>query len=107
MILNVKIVDVEGDSVLVKFASENSAKNIDEYDAVAYQPKTMGYDSIDKFIEGIKPSLIAHVTARDNSEKASTELDFTKWIGHESTHEHDLSPDLNANDALKNPEVVL
>ena len=107
MILNVKVVGVEGDSVLVKYASENSARPIDEYDAVAYQPKTMGYTSIDQFIEGIKPSLIAQVTARDLSERVPEELDLTNWVGHESTHEHELAPDLDANTALKNPEVIL
>jgi hypothetical protein len=107
MILNVKVVGVEGDSVLVKYASENSARSIDEYDAVAYQPKAMGYTSIDKFIEGIKPSLIAQVTARDNSEKVPEEFDLSHWVGHESTHEHDLAPDLDANTAVKNPEVIL
>ena len=107
MILNVKIVGVEGDSVLVKYASENSAKPIDEYDAVAYQPKAMGYTSIDAFIEGIKPSLIAQVTARDNSEKVPEALDLNNWVGHESSHDHELAPDLTANPALQNPEVIL
>jgi hypothetical protein len=107
MILNVKIVGVEGDSVLVKYASENSARGIDDYDAVAYQPKAMGYTSTDSFIEGIKPGLIAQVMARDNSERVPEELDLNNWVGHESEHEHELAPDLDANTAVKNPEVLI
>jgi hypothetical protein len=107
MILNVKIVGVEGESVLVKYASENSAKSIDEYDAVAYQPKAMGYTSTDRFIEGIKPGLVAQVMARDLAERIPEELDLSHWVGHESTHEHELAPDLDANTAVKNPEVIL
>jgi hypothetical protein len=106
MKLDIKIVGTEGESVLVKYASEYSAKNIDEYDAVAYQPKAMGYDSIDKFIEGIKPGLIAQVTLRDSTEQVK-DVDFSAWIGHEHSHDHQEDTDLNANDAIKNPEVIL
>lgn len=106
MKLNIKVVGIEGDSVLVKYASEYSAKNIDEYDAVAYQPKTMGYASIEQFIEGIKPGLIAQVTLRDSTEQ-SKDVDFSEWIGHESEHEHDLAPVVNDNVAIQNPEVTL
>jgi hypothetical protein len=84
-IINVKIAGVEGDSVLVKYASENSSKSIDEYEAIAYQPKNMGYSSLDEFIEGIKPSLLSLVNARDAAEQST--LDLSSWINHESTHE--------------------
>lgn len=84
--INVKIVGVEGDSVLVKYASENSAKSIDEYDAVAYQPKAMGYHTIEEFVEGIKPGLLAQVLIRDRQESAPAELDLSTWAGHESEH---------------------
>jgi hypothetical protein len=84
--LNVKIVGIDGDSVLVKYASENSAKSIDDYDAVAYQPKAMGYHTLEEFIEGIKPGLSAHVAIRDRQELAPEELDLSSWHGHESTH---------------------
>jgi hypothetical protein len=106
MKLNVKVVGVEGESVLVKYASEYSAKSIDEYDAVAYQPKAMGYDSIEQFIEGIKPGLIAQVTLRDSTEQVK-DVDFSAWIGHESEHAETLQSELNVNDAFKNPEVKL
>ena len=100
--LNVKIVDVEGVNVLVKFASENSAKSIDEYDAVAYQPKAMGYHTLEDFIAGIKSGLLAQVIIRDRQESAPEELDLTKWSGHESSHTVELS-DTNQTDK----EVIL
>jgi hypothetical protein len=84
--LNVKIVGTEGESVLVKFASENSAKTIDEYDAVAFQPKVMGYHTVDEFIEGIKPGLLAQVIVRDRQESAPEDLDLSAWAGHEVEH---------------------
>lgn len=84
--INVKIVGVEGDSVLVKYASENSAKSVDEYDAVAYQPKAMGYHTLEEFIEGIKPGLLAQVLIRDKQESTPDELDLNDWTGHESEH---------------------
>lgn len=79
--INVKIVGVEGDSVLVKYASENSAKPIDEYDAIAYQPKSMGYNTLEEFIEGIKPSLLFLVEARNATEQSN--LDLRSWVNYE------------------------
>ena len=100
--LNVKIVSVEGESVLVKYASENSARSIDEYDAVAYQPKAMGYHSLEEFIEGIKPGLLAQVLIRDKQENVPEELDLNDWAGHESSHE------LDSGDTVQvDKEVVL
>lgn len=92
--LSIKIVGIEEDSVLVKFASENSAKPIDEYGAIAYQPKNMGYSSIDEFIEGIKPNLLNLVTARDNSEQSS--LDLNEWQDYQTsvTVEPIINPEL-------------
>jgi hypothetical protein len=84
--LNVKIVGTEGESVLVKFASENSAKTIDEYDAVAFQPKVMGYHTVDEFIEGIKPGLLAQVIVRDRQESAPADLDLSAWSGYQGEH---------------------
>ena len=84
--LNIKIVGTEGESVLVKFASENSAKTIDAYDAIAFQPKAMGYHTLDDFIEGIKPGLLAQVIVRDRQESAPAELDLRGWAGHEAEH---------------------
>ncbi len=108
--LNIKIVGVEGESVLVKYASENSAKTIDEYPAVAYQPKAMGYGSLDEFIEGIKSGLIGQVVIRDKKEQLPEELDLSEWHGHESEHEYTHVADsvpTQQQTAFENPEVLL
>jgi hypothetical protein len=108
--LNIKIVGVEGDSVLVKYASENSAKTIDEYPAVAYQPKAMGYGSLDDFIEGIKPGLISQVVIRDKQEQIPEDLDLSAWHGHESEHEYTHVVDSLTTQlppALENSEILL
>lgn len=83
--IKIKIVGVEGDSVLVKYASAASLKSIDEYPAIAYQPKQLGLPStdLDEFIKYITPTLAQYVTARDASEKV--EIDTSQWVGHEST----------------------
>ena len=85
--LKIKIVGSEGDSVLVKYASANSLKNIDEYPAIAYQPKQLGLTSfdIDSFIKYITPVLIDYVKARDAAEKV--EIDTSQWVGHETTQQ--------------------
>lgn len=108
--LNIKIVGIEGDSVLVKYASENSAKPIDEYDAVAYQPKAMGYTTIDEFIEAIKPGLLVEVIARDNIESAPKELDLSSWEGHEVNYvqqdQSSLIPPPGANQVIVTDQEV-
>lgn len=81
--ITVKIVGVENESVLVKYASEHSLKSIDEYEAIAYQPALMGYNSIESFIEGIKPSLLSQVEARDAAEQMN--LDLTSWQNYQTT----------------------
>ncbi len=111
-ILNVKIVGTEGESVLIKYTTENSAKPIDEYEAIAYQPRTMGYSTLEEFIEGIKPGLLSTAILRDNLEKVPEQLDMSLWIGHESTHAYEPphNPSLvstQTNEALKEPEVAL
>lgn len=90
--LNIKIVGIEGESVLVKYVSENSAKPIDEYGAVAYQPKAMGYNSLEEFIEGIKPNLVSLVDARDASEQSP--LNLSSWVDYNETHEVETTPEV-------------
>jgi hypothetical protein len=110
--LNIKIVGVEDDSVLVKYATDASAKSIDEYDAVAYQPKLMGYTNVNDFLNGIKPGALAAATQRDNLEKvANIAVDLASWIG--ATSEYTVyfpvaPPDATQiNPVLDNPEVIL
>lgn len=111
-ILKIKIVGSEGDSILIKYATENSKKSIDEYDAVAYQPKALGYGSIEAFVQGIQPALLDQAIHRDNLEKvADAELDLSQWVGHESEHAFATLSDHNAslitNEAVANPEVAI
>lgn len=84
--LNLKIVGVEGEAVFVKYATENSAKNIDEYEAVTYYPKSMGFRTVEEFVESIKPTLLAQAQVRDRTESVPAELDLSDWHGHESSH---------------------
>lgn len=80
--VNIKIVATEGDSVLVKYASENSAKSIDEYDAVAFQPATMGYTTVNGFLNGIKDQLAEKCMQRDRLENADTSnINLDTWTG--------------------------
>jgi hypothetical protein len=91
--LTIKIVDTEGDSILVKFASENSAHGIDEYDAVAFQPQAMGYTTKEEFIEGIKPALLEQVKLRDKLENSEA-VDVSSWVDTiEVQVEEPLDPD--------------
>ena len=109
-ILNLKIVGIEGESVLIKYATENSEKPIDDYEAVAYQPRALGYSTLEDFVEGIKPALLNAAIYRDNLEKTPAELDMSAWVGHESTHAYEPphNPSLvQTNEAIKDPEVAI
>jgi hypothetical protein len=105
--LSVKIVGIEGDSVLIKYASENSAKSIDDYDAVAYQPRIMGYTDLDEFLEAVKPGLLAQVMVRDKIEAAPAELDLSSWEGHESTHHEFAIPEAGIHQVIVNESEVI
>lgn len=82
--IQIKIVGVEGDSVLVKYASEKSAKNIDEYDAVAFQPKMLGFTTLDVFVKEIGTYLLPIVKLRDASENVDV-VGMEAWVGYEGT----------------------
>jgi hypothetical protein len=84
--LNIKITNVDGDNVMVKFNTDMSLKSIDDYDAVAYQPKALGVSTLDDFIASIRDSLMVIATQRDASEQSSVGLDTTGWVGSESAH---------------------
>ena len=108
--LTVKIVGNEGDSVLVKYSSENSAKSIDEYDAIAYNPKSMGYTTKEEFLAGIKPGLLTMVIARDNLENISEDIDLSDWADTEDKSEmEDLTiPEPSSNQVVNdNSEVII
>jgi hypothetical protein len=103
--INIKIVGVEGNSVLVKYATDNSLKSIDDYDAIAYQPAGSGYNDVENFIEGIKMGLMFTAMSRDKLEQAANNpVDYASWVGVEQS--------ITISDALLDtstvsPEVVL
>lgn len=109
--VNIKIVGSQGDSVLVKYASENSAKSIDEYDAIAYQPTSMGYTTADDFLNGIREPLTAACIYRDRLENADTSnINLDDWAGAsiQSTvlqHASDTQAGLNTDDSNAEVEV--
>ena len=110
--LSIKIVGVEGDSVLVKYATDASAKSIDEYDAVAFQPKELGCTTVDDFLNRIKDRLIMSALIRDKMEQvADIEVDFTSWNGATAEHSVYLPENVAAGQtispAIQNPEVIL
>lgn len=108
--LKVKIVAVEGDSVLIKYATENSKKSIDDYPAVAYQPALLGYTDIDSFLEGVRPGMLAAAEARDRAE-ADVKLDFSSWVGNDKVFDVAPQPDpalpTQTLPHLTNPEVKI
>ena len=101
----VAIVGDEGNSVLVKFATPNSLKSIDEYDAIAYQPAGAGYTDVNGFIEGIKTSLLFTAMVRDKLEQAANNpVDYSTWVGVEQSIN---IPDTLIAATLQASEVIL
>ena len=82
--INIKIVEVdqENHTVLVKYASETSIKNIDEYPAVAFQVTNYNVSSLEQFIEAIRPQVSLYVYQRDQAENPPNPVDLSGWNGH-------------------------
>jgi hypothetical protein len=93
--VNIKIVGIEGDSVLIKYASETSKRSIDEYDAVAYQPKDMGHTDVNVFLDSIKDSVAQQCLLRDKLENVDTSnTNISSWVGTDITHQVDVVQDI-------------
>ena len=109
--INIKIVEVdqENHTVLVKYASETSKKNIDEYPAVAFQVTNYNVSSLEQFIEAIRPQVSLYVWQRDQAENPPTPIDISSWDGHDvHVDAYELpAPAAPAVPALTNPEVTL
>ena len=109
--INIKIVEVdqENHTVLVKYASENSKKNIDEYPAVAFQVTNYNASTIDEFVEAIRPQISLYVWQRDQVENPPTPVDISGWNNHSVEVEaFELpAPAAPPVEALANPEVTL
>jgi hypothetical protein len=82
--INIKIVEIDQatHSVLVKYASENSKKSIDEYPAVAFQVTNYTAATPEEFIEAIRPQVSLYVWQRDQAENPVTPVDISSWHGH-------------------------
>ena len=109
--INIKIVEVDQatHTVLVKYASENSNKNIDEYPAVAFQVSNYNVANLDEFIAAIRPQIRLYVYQRDLAENPPTPVDISGWNNHTVEVEaFELpAPAAPAVPALANPEVTL
>jgi hypothetical protein len=84
MSINIKIVEVdqETQSVVVKYISENSKKNIDEYPGVAFQITNYNVKNLEEFVEAIRPQISLYVWQRDQAESPAESVDMSRWVGH-------------------------
>jgi len=85
--INIKIVVISQDSntVLVKYASDNSKKPIDDYPPVAFQVNKFAVNTVEEFIEEIRPLITMYVNNRDLEETPKQGLDLTSWEGYSTT----------------------
>jgi hypothetical protein len=111
MSINIKIVEIdqETQSVVVKYASENSKKNIDEYPGVAFQVTNYNVKNLEEFVEAIRPQISLYVWQRDQAENPPTPVDISGWNDHSVEVEAFglPAPAAPAVPALANPEVTL
>ena len=113
MKINIKIVEIDQSShtVLVKYASENSKKSIDEYPEVAFQVTNYNASTPEEFIEAIRPQVSLYVWQRDQQENPAESIDLSAWHGHTAEVDHyQLTDPVLASQlipAQQNPEIVL
>jgi hypothetical protein len=113
MKINIKIVEIDQSShtVLVKYASENSKKSIDEYPEVAFQVTNYNAKTPEEFIEAIRPQVSLYVWQRDQQENPAESIDLSGWHGHtaEVDHYQIADPALASQliPAQLNPEIVI
>ncbi len=113
--ISIKIVEVHqpSRSVVVKFASEHSARPIDEYDGLAFNVANFSSLTPEEFIESIRPQISKLVAARDQSERVVESINVSEWQGFSTTVESieipEVAPVISAQiiPALTNPEVIL
>lgn len=111
--ISIKIVDIHqpSNSVIVKFASEQSAKSIDEYDGVSFQLSNFTATTPDEFIKQITPYISKLVATRDFTEKPRSDIDLTSWHGFsttvQATEQIDPATAAQLIVGLTSPEVTL
>lgn len=85
--INIIIVGTEGNSVLVKYSSDKSKKDINDYEAVAFQPAEMGYDTPEEFLDGIRDHITFEALQRDKKEKRNFKrLNTSSWVGKKASY---------------------
>jgi hypothetical protein len=113
MKINIKIVEIDQSShtVLVKYASENSKKSIDEYPEVAFQITNYNVKTPEEFVEAIRPQVSLYVYQRDLAENPPAPVDISGWHSHtaEVDHYQLTDPALASQliQAQQNPEIIL
>ena len=82
--INIKIVEIDQatHTAVVKYASGNSKKNIDEYPGVAFQITNYNATTPEEFIEAIRPQVSLYVWQRDQQENPAESIDISGWHGH-------------------------
>ena len=113
--ISIKIVDVDQRtrSVIVKFASENSLKSVDEYDGLAFNMANFSSITPAEFIETIRPQISNLVAIRDQSEKVTNSIDISQWVNYTTTVDAieivNIDPSVSSQlfTGLSEPEVIL
>ena len=114
--ISIKIVEIDQStrSVVLKFASENSLKPLEEYDGIAFNVANFNSLTPEEFIETVRPQISNMVLARDQAEQLVNRLDVTEWNGYTAeveAHVFDIitpaAPAAPPINALVNSEVIL
>lgn len=113
--ISIKIVEVDQRtrSIVVKFASEQSLKPLEDYDGLAFNVANFNSVTPEEFIESIKPQLSKMVAVRDQSEKIVESLDLSAWVNYTTTVDSvevfEVAPAVSNQilTGLANPEVIL
>ena len=114
--ITIKIIEIdqETQSIIVRYVSENSRKDIDEYPAISFQITNFDAATPEEFVNAIRPQITQYVQQRDQSENPRENIDLSSWAGYSaevepyifepSTPADPAAPPINA---LANPEVIL
>lgn len=111
--ITIKIIDIDraANNIIVKYASDISAKSIDEYSAMGFQITDPTITTPEQFVESIRYQISHYVAVRDAFENQVNQIDFSSWNGF-TTEVESISladPVLQSQliAAQSNPEVTL
>lgn len=81
--ITIKIIDIDraANNIIVKYASDASAKPIDEYSAMGFQITDPRIKTAEEFVESIRYQISQYVAVRDAFESQTEEIDFSLWNG--------------------------